>query len=300
MLARGLAPVRGSSLTDAVDLAIELRAQGLRVDIERTPPNPLSSPEDPAWREYRAVALPEACAALTALERAGFAQAGGVTIAADPVGALVPTFAEWPSGTTSGRAALRVVAEQAQEARIPLTLADGADSTVPALLDLAREFQVDGLSVALTLAAARRRSAADCATYEGPIRLVKGGRGAAERSSAERFRVPLEVDKSFIRCVKARLTAGLAVSVATHDGRLIQIIRAVAHRLRCAPGSVEYVLTVGRNARLQRQLVQEGEAVRVIVPYGSPGLDGLDGMVTAVRAALARPASLVSAWGKER
>ena len=305
-LARGLAPgiagrfARGRSLASALDIAVELRERGLRVDIERTPPGLDGSADDPSWRAYRDSALPEASEALTVMERAGFAVAGGVTIAAEPVAALIPTFAQWPSSATSGRAALRVVAEQAQEAGIPLTLSDGA--SVAALVELAREFRDDGLPVALTVTAARRRAVADCTSYDGPIRVVSGHRGSSDGSAGERFRASLEVDKSFIRCVKARLSTGLPLSVATHDARLVDIIRAVANRLRCPPGSVEYVLGLGRSPRLQHRLVAEGEVVRIVVPYGSPWLDGLhgvDGVVTAVQAAFVRPAGLIPGNRKE-
>ena len=78
------------------------------------------------------------------------------------------------------------------------------------------------------------------------------------------------------------------MSIATHDTRLVEIVQALAARHRCEPGAVEYAFSLGRCLRLQQRLVQSGEAVRVIVPYGPQWLDGVE---SAVRGALNRSAS---------
>jgi len=260
--------VSGLSLDDALATADDLLAQGLRVSLARMAPDPDGSPDDAAWSRYRESALPEASRALAALQGAGAGSRGGVLIAADPVDALRAAGRQWPGSLTSGRSALRVVAEQAQDAAIPLVLGEGSDASVPATLELVDQFRREGLSVGMTLAAMRRRSEADCASIEAPVRLVKGDARLRRDPQVERFRAGLEVDKSFIRCVKARVRAGLPVCVATHDARLLQIVQAIVARHRCPAGLVEYAFVLGRGQRMQARIHDSGGVVRIRIPYG--------------------------------
>ncbi len=56
--------------------------------------------------------------------------------------------------------------------------------------------------------------------------------------------------------------------VASHDPRLIEIAGALAARNQRAQGSYEYQMLFGIRPDEQKRLAEQGETVRVYVPYG--------------------------------
>ena len=56
---------------------------------------------------------------------------------------------------------------------------------------------------------------------------------------------------------------------ATHDPRLVRIVGERARWYDRKPGTYEYQMLFGVRPDEQRRLAQEGETVRVYVPYGS-------------------------------
>ncbi len=123
-------------------------------------------------------------------------------------------------------------------------------------------------STGITLQAALYRTADDVrelATSGQRIRLCKGEYtepGHLAHTSAR------EIDIAFVRAMKHLFATDAYPMIATHDVRLIEIARELAARAGREPGTYEFQLFYGMAKSLQERLRDEGERVRLYVPYG--------------------------------
>ena len=138
------------------------------------------------------------------------------------------------------------------------------DSTLAILRDLRKDFPETGAVVQAYL----HRTEADCRAlaYEGSrVRLCKGAYNEPEEVA---FQDDLDVDRSYVRCLKVLLAGQGYPMIATHDPRLIEIASSLASRYSRDPGSYEFQMLYGIRPEEQRRLVRAGEQVRVYIPYG--------------------------------
>jgi len=114
-----------------------------------------------------------------------------------------------------------------------------------------------------------RRTEADCRVlaYEGSrVRLCKGAYNEPEHVA---FQEKVEVDKSYVRCLKVLMAGQGYPMVATHDPRMIAIAGSLASRYGRAKGSYEFQMLYGIRPEEQKRLAVSGETVCVYVPYGA-------------------------------
>ena len=139
------------------------------------------------------------------------------------------------------------------------------DSTLAILRDLRKDFPETGA----VLQAYLHRTEADCRAlaYEGSrVRLCKGAYNEPEEVA---FQAELDVDRSYVRCLKVLLAGQGYPMIATHDPRLVEIAsHARAAATAATQGSYEFQMLYGIRPEEQRRLVAAGETVRVYIPYG--------------------------------
>jgi proline dehydrogenase len=97
------------------------------------------------------------------------------------------------------------------------------------------------------------------------IRLVKG---AYDEPPAIAYRHKRDVDRSFSRLMAMMLSSGIYHAIATHDERLIAAAQEYARAHDISPDRYEFQLLYGIRRHLQRDLLRQGERVRLYVPYG--------------------------------
>jgi proline dehydrogenase len=97
------------------------------------------------------------------------------------------------------------------------------------------------------------------------IRLVKG---AYNEPRAIAYRHKRDVDRSFSRLMVRMLSSGIYHAIATHDERLIAAAQEYARVHDIPPERYEFQLLYGIRRDLQRDLLRQGERVRLYVPYG--------------------------------
>jgi len=139
------------------------------------------------------------------------------------------------------------------------------DSTLAILRDLRKDFPETGA----VLQAYLHRTEDDCRAlaYEGSrVRLCKGAYNEPEDVA---FQDDLEVDRSYVRCLKVLLAGQGYPMIATHDPRLVEIASSLASRHGREPGSYEFQMLYGIRPDEQRRLARAGETVRVYIPYGT-------------------------------
>ena len=139
------------------------------------------------------------------------------------------------------------------------------DSTLAILRDLRKDFPETGA----VLQAYLHRTEADCRAlaYEGSrVRLCKG---AYNEPDDVAFQDRIEVDKSYVRCLKVLLAGQGYPMIATHDPRMIEIASSLASRYGRAQGTYEFQMLYGIRPDEQKRLAAAGETMRVYVPYGT-------------------------------
>jgi proline dehydrogenase len=97
------------------------------------------------------------------------------------------------------------------------------------------------------------------------VRLCKG---AYKEPESVAFQAPLDVDRSYVRCLKVLMAGSGYPMVATHDPRLVDIAGALAVQHRRPQGTYEYQMLYGIRPNEQVRLADQGETVRVYIPYG--------------------------------
>jgi proline dehydrogenase len=156
------------------------------------------------------------------------------------------------------------------------------DLTLQTLADLRSDHPDTGA----VLQAYLHRTEQDCkelATSGSRIRLCKGAYAEPESVA---YQERAEIDRSYVRCMKALLAGEGYPMFATHDPRLISIAEALTRRFGRSEGSYEYQMLFGVRRDEQRRLLDAGERVRVYVPYGTEWYGYL------VRRMAERPANL--------
>ena len=162
-----------------------------------------------------------------------------------------------------------------------LQAAAGQDRSTPVMIDMEARSYVDptleiylGLrdrypNVGVCLQAYLRRSAADAHRIGRPGAVVRVAKGAYLESPEFAFRRRSEVRRSFARVAATLLGRGSVVHLATHDPRLIEGAERFVRARSISNRRYEFQMLYGIRRDLQRELVAEGEPVRVYVPYGT-------------------------------
>ena len=97
------------------------------------------------------------------------------------------------------------------------------------------------------------------------IRLVKGAYDEPREIAFQRKR---DVDSNYSRLMAMMLHSNIYHAIATHDERLIAEARQYARAHHIPPDRYEFQLLYGIRRDLQRDLLRQGERVRLYVPYG--------------------------------
>jgi len=98
------------------------------------------------------------------------------------------------------------------------------------------------------------------------VRICKG---AYREPATVAFPDKKDVDRSYVRCMKALMEHGNYPGIATHDERIIQEAKAFARDRGIARERYEFQMLYGVRRDLQDQLVREGYRLRVYVPFGT-------------------------------
>src|SRR3954453_4524572 len=162
----------------------------------------------------------------------------------------------------------RTICRAARNAGTTVTLDMEDHTTTDSTLAILRELRKDFPETGAVLQAYLHRTEADCRAlaYEGSrVRLCKGAYDEPEEVA---FQDDIDVDRSYVRCLKVLLAGQGYPMIATHAPRLIEIASSLASRYVREQGSYEFQMLYGIRPDEQRRLVKAGERVRVYIPYG--------------------------------
>jgi proline dehydrogenase len=249
--------VPGEQTEDAVHATADLVEDHLRVTLDYLGEDTLDTDQaDATVQAY--------LDALAALSARGLTRHAEVSVKLSAIGQAIAQ-----QGDKIALENARTICRAARNAGTTVTLDMEDHTTTDATLATLRELRKDFPETGAVLQAYLHRTEADCRAlaYEGSrVRLCKG---AYDEPAEVAFQSRLEVDKSYVRCLKVLLAGQGYPMIATHDPRMITIAAALASRNGRAAGSYEFQMLYGIRPEEQRRLAEAGETVRVYVPYGT-------------------------------
>lgn len=248
--------VPGETTEDVVEAAARQVEAGIRVSVDHLG-------EDTHDLESAEAAVEAYLEVLTAASARGLAPMTEVSVKLSAIGLALPE-----SGEKTALEHARTICRAARNAGTTVTLDMEDHTTTDATLAILHDLRKDFPETGAVLQAYLRRTEDDCRAlaYEGSrVRLCKGAYDEPERIA---YTDELEVDRSYVRCLKVLLAGQGYPMIATHDPRLIAIAAALASRYGREPGSYEFQMLYGIRPAEQRRLAEAGERVRVYIPYG--------------------------------
>ena len=201
---------------------------------------------------------------LRELASRGLARRAEVSVKLSAVGQALPD-----QGHKVALENARTICHAARNAGTTVTLDMEDHTTTDSTLTILRELRQDFPETGAVLQAALHRTEADCRAlaHEGSrVRLCKGAYLEPEEVA---FQERIDVDRSYVRCLKVLLAGQGYPMIATHDPRMIQIAGVLASRHGRERGSYEFQMLYGVRPLEQQRLAGSGETVRVYLPYGT-------------------------------
>ncbi len=249
--------VAGETPADAVRVAGELSARGLRVSLDHLGEDTTDPQQaDATVQAYETV--------LGLLSEAGLTSGTEVSVKLSAIGQAI-------GDADAGRLALdnaRRVCQAARNSGTTVTVDMEDHTTTDHTLDVVTELRQDFPETGVVLQSYLRRTEGDCKdlAYAGSrVRLCKG---AYKEPESVAYPDRVDVDRSYVRCLKVLMNGGGYPMVATHDPRLIRIAGVLCERADRTTDSYEYQMLYGVRPDEQRRLAEAGHTMRVYVPYG--------------------------------
>ncbi len=249
--------VPGETTETAVEATEALVEDGLEVSLDYLGEDTL----DQAQAEATVAAYLDAFKQLSAR---GLSRHAEASVKLSAVGQALPE-----NGDKIALENARTICRAARNAGTTVTLDMEDHTTTDSTLQILRELRKDFPETGAVLQAYLHRTEADCRTlaFEGSrVRLCKG---AYKEPESVAFQSRIDVDRSYVRCLKVLLAGEGYPMIATHDPRMVAIASSLASRYGRAQGSYEYQMLYGIRPDEQRRLSSSGERVRVYIPYGT-------------------------------
>ncbi|QSR29502.1 proline dehydrogenase [Nocardioides sp. S5] len=249
--------VPGETTDSAVGASRTLEADGLHVTLDYLGEDTTDAAQAEATvRAYKEL--------LAELASQGLAPHAEVSVKLSAIGQFLPG-----DGHKVALENARDICRAARNAGTTVTLDMEDHTTTDSTLSILRELRKDFPETGAVLQAMLHRTEADCRAlaYEGSrVRLCKG---AYMEPADVAFQERVEVDKSYVRCLKVLLGGQGYPMIATHDPRMVQIASSLASRFGRRPGTYEFQMLYGIRPEEQKRLAAAGETVRVYIPYGT-------------------------------
>ncbi len=248
--------VPGETTQTAVDATRRMVDDGLKVTLDFLG-------EDTLDVEHADATVAAYVEVLRELSAQGLSRSAEVSVKLSAIGQALPDV-----GHKTALENARTICRAARNAGTTVTLDMEDHTTTDSTLAILRELRKDFPETGAVLQAYLHRTEADCRAlaYEGSrVRLCKGAYNEPEEVA---YQSRIDVDRSYVRCLKILMAGQGYPMIASHDPRIVEIASSLASRYGRAQGSYEFQMLYGIRPEEQRRLARAGETVRVYIPYG--------------------------------
>jgi proline dehydrogenase len=139
------------------------------------------------------------------------------------------------------------------------------DSTLSIVRDLRTEFDWLGT----VLQAYLKRTEDDCREFAVSGARIRLCKGAYDEPASVAYRGSDDVTGSYLRCLQVLMEGTGYPMVASHDPQIIEAVPSLARETGRGVDDFEYQMLYGIRDAEQKRLADEGNHVRVYVPFGT-------------------------------
>ena len=163
----------------------------------------------------------------------------------------------------------RAICERAQRAGAWVTVDAEDHTTTDSTLTIVRDLRADFDWVGTVLQAYQKRTQADCAEFAASGARIRLCKGAYDEPASVAYRDRDEITASYLRCLGVLMAGSGYPMVASHDPEIIAAVPALVRENGRGVDDFEYQMLYGIRDAEQLRLTEEGNHVRVYVPFGS-------------------------------
>jgi proline dehydrogenase len=161
------------------------------------------------------------------------------------------------------------ICERAQRVGAWVTVDAEDHTTTDSTLSIVRELRADFDWLGTVLQAYLKRARADCAEFAASGARIRLCKGAYDEPASVAFRDRDDVTNSYLTCLQVLMEGTGYPMVASHDPQIIEAVPALARESGRSVDDFEYQMLYGIRDAEQRRLADEGNHVRVYVPFGT-------------------------------
>lgn len=142
-------------------------------------------------------------------------------------------------------------------------------TTTDSTLSIVRDLRTDFDWLGTVLQAYLKRTHGDCEEFAASGARIRLCKGAYDEPASVAYRDTDEVTDSYLRCLRVLMAGEGYPMVASHDPAIIAAVPALAREYSRGVDEFEYQMLFGIRDPEQRRLADEGNNVRVYLPFGS-------------------------------
>jgi proline dehydrogenase len=161
------------------------------------------------------------------------------------------------------------ICQRAQQVGAWVTVDAEDHTTTDSTLSIVRELRTEFDWLGTVLQSYLKRTHADCEEFAASGARIRLCKGAYDEPASVAYRDREDVTESYLSCLRVLMGGTGYPMVASHDPEIIDAVPAMARETRRSVDDFEYQMLYGIRDGEQRRLADEGNHVRVYVPFGT-------------------------------
>jgi proline dehydrogenase len=161
------------------------------------------------------------------------------------------------------------ICQRAQRVGAWVTVDAEDHTTTDSTLSIVRELRADFDWLGTVLQSYLKRTHSDCEEFAASGARIRLCKGAYDEPASVAYRDSEDVTDSYLRCLRVLMAGTGYPMVASHDPQIIEAVPTLAREYSRGVDDFEYQMLYGIRDGEQRRLADEGNRVRVYVPYGT-------------------------------
>ena len=161
------------------------------------------------------------------------------------------------------------ICERAQRAGAWVTVDAEDHTTTDSTLSIVKDLRTEFDWLGTVLQAYLRRTEGDCKEFAASGARIRLCKGAYDEPASVAYRDRDDVTASYLACLRVLMDGEGYPMVASHDPEIIEAVPALVREVGRGIDDFEYQMLYGIRDAEQRRLADEGNHVRVYVPFGT-------------------------------